>query len=157
MERRALFSACGRYRSTLLRTWADGGRVAFVMLNPSVADAEHDDPTIRRCIGFAKRWGYGGLEAVNLFAWRAVHPSDMKRAEEPVGPDGDAPLVRALSRCALVVAAWGVHGAHRGRGSEVASVLRAHGSLHHLGLTKEGHPRHPLYLRRDVEPQEWRA
>ena len=130
--------------------------MAFVMLNPSVADAEADDPTIRRCIGFARSWGFGGLVAVNLFAWRDTHPSGMKRAADPVGPEGDAPILEAARLASLTVAAWGVHGAHLGRGSQVAALLRAAGPLHHLGLTKDGHPRHPLYLRGDARPERWR-
>ena len=111
----AAFSPCGRYRWHLARTWdADGSRVAFVALNPSTADATHDDPTIRRCIGFARRWGAGGVDVVNLYAFRATKPRDLFAADDPVGPDNDAWIDAVVARADRVVLAWGHHGARDG-------------------------------------------
>lgn len=147
----ALVSPCGLYRYWLTRTWDQSRPPAcFVMLNPSTADAERDDPTVRRCVGFAKRWGWGGLAVVNLFAFRATSPKDLKRAQEPVGPDNDRHLLEFARRAGVAVAAWGAHGAHLGRAREVVALLRGAGvALHCLGTTADGSPRHPLYVRAD--------
>ncbi len=145
----AILSPCGRYRYSLTRTFFTGrGRVLFVMLNPSTADAEIDDPTIRRCIGFARRWGFQELAVANLFAWRATDPRELRQAVDPVGPENDRHLMR-LSGCAdAVIAAWGARGNYHNRAAEVLGLLE--GAIEHLGLTKQGHPKHPLYLRADV-------
>lgn len=124
----------------------------FVGLNPSTADETNDDPTIRRCIGFAKAWGFSGLVMTNLFAFRATDPKDMKRAADPVGTENDETLVKLAACCGLVVAAWGAHGSYRGRDREVRALLP---NLHYLKLTKDGHPSHPLYLPGDLTPQLW--
>ncbi len=163
MERSARFDRSGVYRYSLTRRWSGGGgAVAFVMLNPSTADALRDDPTIRRCIGFARAWGFGALEVVNLFAFRATHPSQLRAAADPVGPRNNRILRAALSRADAVVAAWGVHGSWGGRDRAVLRLLSARKDQtwpapQCLGLTKQGHPRHPLYLplnaaRRPYEP-----
>jgi hypothetical protein len=145
----AEFSPCRRYRYTLWRRW-DAGKpyCQFVGLNPSTADETHDDPTVRRCIDFAKRWGYGALCMTNLFAFRATDPEVMKAAEEPVGLMNDAWLKDVAARAGVVVAAWGVHGDHLDRARRALPLL---GQVRCLGLTKEGHPRHPLYVRADTE------
>jgi hypothetical protein len=145
----ATFSADRRYRYRLWRRW-DRTRpvVAFVMLNPSTADARHDDPTIRRCVGFARRWGHGGIEVVNLFAYRATNPRALRTVRDPVGPDNRRHIRGALRRAALVIVAWGA-GAD---GSLLAELVGARC----LGLTRAGRPRHPLYLRRDVRPAPFR-
>ncbi len=123
------------------------------MLNPSTADAAADDPTIRRCIGFARAWGFGALEVVNLFAYRATRPADLFAADDPVGPRNDR-FVRAAARsAAMVVAAWGVHGTRRGRDADVLATLRILGSVHCLGTTKRGQPRHPLFVRGETAAQ----
>jgi hypothetical protein len=154
MERSACFDASGRYRYCLTRRWAArGATVAFVLLNPSTADANLDDPTLRRCIGFAKRWGYAGLEVVNLFAWRATRPADLRRARDPVGPENDAHLLAAAARAGDVVLAWGIHGTLLGRGQAVLTLLRAQAPrLLCLGRTRGGQPRHVLYLPGDLRP-----
>ena len=150
----AEFSACRTYRYLLTRTWDAGReRIAFIGLNPSTADATQDDPTIRRIVSFARDWGYGGVDMLNLFAFRATDPRDMKAAADPVGPDNDRWLVEVAQRSAVTVAAWGVHGAHHDREAGIAGAL---GALHCLGTTQAGHPRHPLYLRRDTPRQPWR-
>lgn len=152
MERGADISRCGRYRYTLWRKWAPGETVMFIGLNPSTADATLDDPTIRRCIGFARAWGFGGLMMTNLFAWRATDPRDMKAAESPIGPFNNDVLWTAHMNAALTVAAWGAHGTHLGRDAAVRAMLPR---LHYLRLTKDGHPGHPLYLPASLRPVEW--
>jgi hypothetical protein len=156
---RAVYSDCGAYRYSLARTWdRAAGRLLFVMLNPSTASEVVNDPTVERCEQRTRRLGYGGFEVTNLFAFRATDPRDLRAAAEPVGPLNDAVLARAARRAIRIVAAWGVHGAHRGRGQEVAAMLRATGRpLCHLGLSKEGHPRHPLYLPYARQPEAWLA
>ena len=120
------------------------------MLNPSTADARRDDPTIRRCMGFARTWGYGGVEVVNLFALRATDPSRLRIARDPVGPENDAHIRAVARRSSALVVAWGIHGALRERDAEVLALLSRRAPTHSLGWTKDGHPRHPLYLRRDA-------
>lgn len=154
----AVFSPGRDYRYDLWRDMGDvcdqSRSVAFVGLNPSTADEQCDDPTVRRCIGFARSWGYGHFHMLNIFAFRATNPQNMCAVDDPVGSVNDEWLLRTAGRVDLVVAAWGTYGAHRGRGQEVRRLLEAV-ELHHLGLTKEGHPRHPLYLRADSEPELW--
>lgn len=135
----------GRYRYLLWRRWAEADSLLFIMLNPSTADAERDDPTIRRCIGFARSWGFGGVEVVNLFAWRATLPRALARARDPVGPHNDRAISQAVARSRAVIAAWGVHGALGDRDEQVAQLLAAT-RLRCLGLTRDGAPRHPLYV-----------
>ncbi|MAF09284.1 hypothetical protein CMK11_02435 [Candidatus Poribacteria bacterium] len=143
----AVFDETGAYRYRLGRSRSDGaGVVTFVMLNPSTADAQVNDPTIRRCIGFAWDWGYRDLIVVNLFAYRATTPRELRRASDPVGPANDEHVVAAAREADVVVAAWGVHGAMLGRDREVIGLLAGHASLQCLGVTKGGHPRHPLYM-----------
>lgn len=124
--------------------------VMFIGLNPSTADETKDDPTIRRCVGFAKRWGYEGIWMTNLFAYRATDPAVMKAVTDPVGPENNQRLQHYYSRSSLVIAAWGAHGNHIGRARQVMRML--HG-MHCLGRTKDGHPRHPLYVKGNVEPR----
>lgn len=148
----AVLSPCGLYRYRLLRVWDDSLPLcAFVMLNPSTADATSDDPTVRRCIGYARAWGCGSLVVVNLFAFRATSPDDMMAAADPVGPDNDRHIEAATGRCHHVVVAWGNHGSFKSRGAEVRFLLR-HRRLNHLGLTRTGQPKHPLYLRAGLLP-----
>lgn len=152
--RSAEISSCGRYRYALRRRWADtgSGEVCFILLNPSTADAEVDDPTVRRCVGFARRWGYDGLCIGNLFAFRATDPKLMRAQHDPVGPDNDAALLALARGAALRVAAWGVHGAHLGRGEAVRRMLSG---LCVLRLTRQGAPGHPLYLPGTATPVAW--
>lgn len=121
--------------------------MAIILLNPSTADANRDDPTLRRCIGFAREWGYGALEVVNLFAYRATRPQDLRRARDPVGTANDRHLLAAVKRAERVVGAWGVHGVFAGREAGVMAMLaQAEVRLFCLGRTQGGHPRHVLYL-----------
>lgn len=174
----AILSACGTYRYRLWREWRgtpdakwrmwtdDSGKpvvdgaghqlgepytCVFVMLNPSTADSGVDDPTIRRCVNFAKAWGYERMEVVNLFAYRATDPRALLRLnhdDDPVGPE-NLRHIRCLAddpTTHLIVCAWGAHGSHIGQADTVRGWMSDSG-LYHLGLTKDGHPRHPLYVR----------
>lgn len=147
----ATFSACRRYRYVLERRWDDDLPVVlFIGLNPSTADERADDPTVRRCTRFAKDWGFGSLILANLFALRSTDPRGLFDAVDPVGRWNDRWLTRLSGRAPLIVAAWGVHGSYQGRDRAVVDRLP---DVHCLGTTKEGHPRHPLYLRADTRPQ----
>jgi hypothetical protein len=156
MEAWANFSPCRRYRYDLWRKWPDSpevrhnGYVLFIGLNPSTADETNDDPTIRRCIAFARAWGYSGLCMANLFAFRATAPADMLAEHDPIGPENDEYLLRLASQALLVVAAWGTNGTHLQRDARVKNLLP---DLHYLRLTKDGHPGHPLYLPKTLLPQ----
>lgn len=144
----ATFSPCRKYRYTLSRTWdAESPPLVFIGLNPSTADETEDDPTIRRCIGFAKRDGFGGIIMLNLFAFRSTDPAGLKGVDDPVGPWNNDRISRACKDRA-VIAAWGVHGVLNRRDRDVR-ILLAGSDLRCLGRTKDGHPRHPLYLRSD--------
>lgn len=152
----AVISDCGQYRYRLRRTWdASIQTLGFVMLNPSTADAETDDPTIRRCMGFARDLGFGGISVANLYAYRATKPADLWRASDPVGPLNDATLTALFESPAvgMVVAAWGSN-ARADRVAQVAALPRA-ATLHALGLTKDGAPRHPLYMPKTATPLPW--
>lgn len=150
----AKFSPCGRYRYRLGRSWRPGGRyVLFVMLNPSIADEFVLDPTVRRCVDFAHRWGFDSLEVCNLFALRSTDPKALYTADDPIGPENDRHIMDAAVVASMVVCAWGVHGAHRDRGAEVRRRLGSWVDIHCLGTTKDGHPKHPLYLAASTQPQ----
>ena len=152
---RAVMSPCRIYRYVLWREWMVGESYAmFIGLNPSTADETHDDPTIRRCVGFAQRWGYQALCMTNLFAYRATDPDEMKMAGFcAVGPKNDEWLKRMAENAGIIIAAWGVHGRYRKRDREVMNMLP---DLSCLALTKDGHPGHPLYLKNDCRPIPFR-
>ena len=123
--------------------------VVFIGLNPSTADEHTDDPTIRRCMGFMKAWGFTGMYMVNLFAYRATDPNELRSVADPVGPENDEWIDGTIDGTSdFSVAIWGTNGSYMGRGKEVAGE---HKRLKCLGLTKGGHPKHPLYLRKDTE------
>jgi hypothetical protein len=144
----------GVYRYLLWRAWAPGRRALFIMLNPSTATATEDDPTIRRCIGFARAWGFDGLEVANLFALRSTDPTALYAHADPVGPLNDTTIADAAKRAGRVVCAWGAHGKLMARGAAVLCALWDAGIVPMvLGLTAGlAQPRHPLYMRKDVEP-----
>jgi len=156
----AEFSPCRKYRYELRRTWGDlldqgkPGFVAFCMLNPSTADENANDPTIRRCIAFADAWGWKSLVVVNLFAWRSPSPEAMMKEADPIGPQNDSFLESCASMTELFVCAWGNDGRHMERASKTVRHLREGGCLlHRLGeLTEKHQPRHPLYLKGDLKP-----
>jgi hypothetical protein len=151
----AVISPDGRYRYELRRQWAEGRPVLWIMLNPSTADAELDDPTIRRVIGFTRAWGYPGAVVVNLFAWRATDPAELLRAprSEVSGPDNASVLERLMAEAGLVVCAWGGHRAATKLPHPLVRALAvaSHKELWCLGKTASGAPRHPLYLKADTE------
>ncbi len=153
----AQFSRCRRWRYLLWRRW-DPARPAanFLMLNPSTADERRLDPSCTRARNFAERWGYGALIVTNVFGWRATDPGEMKAARDPVGAGNDAAIVRAAREAAVVVCAWGNHGAHLERAASVHSLLRGTGvRLHYLRMNGAGHPAHPLYLPGALDPVPW--
>lgn len=150
----AVYSDCERYRYALTRSWDETGRkLVFIMLNPSTADETRNDPTLERCERRARAMGYGAFRVVNLFAWRATDPKDLKASDAPEGPDNMSVLQDACDWADSVIAGWGVHGAHLGQGPRIAGLLNT--PLTHLGLTKDGHPRHPLYVSYAVLPSPW--
>lgn len=183
----AQFSGCGRYRYRLTRELGGKLTITFVMLNPSTADANKDDPTIRRCKGFAKDWGYGRLVIVNLYEFRSTAPKDMWRIHaagaDIVGEDNDSAIVRATmeSRVSpanaagtsvhladghqpgIVVCAWGKGGTVDKKllafhSERVTRVAKlVCGDLYCLGVNGDGSPKHPLYLPEDTEAQLWRG
>jgi hypothetical protein len=123
------------------------------MLNPSTADAELDDPTIRRCAGFSLAAGYSGIVVGNLFAWRATKPIELTKASDPIGPENDFHLADIVSAAPVVVCAWGARGNLYGRNEQVGRIIRAAGKVPHcLRVTKDGHPAHPLYLPAILKP-----
>lgn len=145
----AVFSQDGMFRYLLTRIWGTEPPAVFLMLNPSTADAFVEEPTVRRCMGFARRWSCGGLVVVNLFGLRATDPKVMLAHAEPVGERNDDVLA-AVAQMDVKhwVAAWGRPGTHRGRAVEVRELLASEGvQLQYLGLTDGGQPRHPLYLK----------
>lgn len=149
----AIFDPTRTYRYSLYREWGDPSHKAtFIMLNPSTADEVRLDPTVTRCCGYAKRWGYGAIEVVNIFAYRSTDPKGLLAVADPVGKENDHYILAAVEDAALVVAAWGVHGALQDRGRIVQDLLADRCALTSLGVTKDGHPRHPLYLRADALP-----
>lgn len=138
------------YRYLLGRSWAGlttpPARVCWIMLNPSTADASQDDPTIRRVRGFTSLWGFNGFTVVNLYALRSTDPAALRSHPDPVGPDNDAMLMRAVNAATFVVLAWGAN-AEQERAKCVMTRLRERNNVFHLGLTKSGQPRHPLYVK----------
>lgn len=148
MHKAATISDCGAYRYRLSRTWAvQHATMAFVMLNPSTADADVDDPTIRKCIGFATRSGYGGIEVVNLYAYRATDPKNLRAAGYPVGPDNDEHTEAVCRQATTVVCAWGVNAEGLSRPAEVLRMLKGWGiKPRALRINQRGTPLHPLML-----------
>ncbi len=153
----AIYSDCERYRYALTRIWdPSGGRVLFVMLNPSTATEVQNDPTVERCERRARALGFGSFRVTNIFAWRDTDPKKMRAAADPIGPENDAAILEGSQWADTIVAAWGTHGAHLDRGAAVARLLQGTGKqLFHLGLTQAGHPKHPLYIAYTQQPTPW--
>jgi len=153
----AFYSDCERYRYALTRIWEPKGqRALFIMLNPSTATEVQNDPTVERCERRARALGFGAFRVCNIFAWRDTDPRAMRAAAEPVGPENDAAIVTACDWADRIICAWGTHGAHLERGAAVTRLLRSAGlPLWHLGLSKAGHPKHPLYISYSKQPVEW--
>jgi hypothetical protein len=143
--RGAVFSDDGIYRYVLWRIWDESKpMINFIGLNPSTADAENDDPTMRRCQKFARSWNYGGFYMTNLFGFKATRPSELKKASDPVGIDNNKWLIEIESRVDKVVFAWGINGVFLNRDKEVTGLIT---QAYYIELTKDGYPKHPLYLK----------
>ena len=156
VESDATFDETRTYRYTLGRRWHPGKPiVAFLMLNPSTADENVLDPTLKRCMNFAGQWGYGGMEIANLFAYRSTNPQLLRHLDDPVGPENDRHILEVEQRCAMIVAGWGVHGTYRNRVNAVLTLRQYPEKWFCLGTTKNGEPRHPLYLASTTMPQPY--
>lgn len=149
----AEFSPSGIFRYRLWRVWnSDLPRLAVCMLNPGTADAEKNDPSVRRCIGFAKAWGHGGLVVINMFAFRATDPQKMFGTEDPIGPRNDWIIQDSAIEYGEILVAWGAGGKHKDRAGHVLGLLeQENAKIYCLGKTKHGYPKHPLYVRTDQE------
>lgn len=158
MIKSAQISDCGKYRFILTRIWDDTKRAAvFIMLNPSTADGKEDDPTIRRCINFAKSWNCGSINVVNLFDLRTSSPEEMKKAEAPISRDNNfivyMTVRKAVMLNALIICAWGNHGCYLGQDKKILDLInQAGGDPMALKVSKAGQPCHPLYLKADSMP-----
>lgn len=144
----AELSPCRKYRYNLSRSWGSGKHCAFIMLNPSNADAEHDDPTIGRCISYAQEWGYDGFHVCNLFTFITPYPPVMKKAADPVGPHADINIQRIVAAVhaqgGVCVAAWGNHGTFMGRGAVVLQMFKDWNiPLYAFRVTNKNQPVHP--------------
>ena len=149
INKTANFSSCRKYRYSLSRIWDKQKKfVLFIGLNPSTADEGMDDPTIRRCSGYAQHWGYGGFMMVNLFAYRTTLPSNLKKVKYPVGKDNDKYIVKLSKKADITVAAWGNNGNLYRRDKQVLSLVP---NLMCLKVNKSGQPAHPLYLKKDLK------
>jgi hypothetical protein len=153
----AIYSDCEAYRYELTRVWDAAGRKAlFVMLNPSTATEVQNDPTVERCERRARALGFGAFRVCNIFALRQTDPKVMRAHPEPIGPANDAAILDGCAWADTIVCAWGTHGDHLDRGRHVETLMRGTGApLHTLGLTRQGHPRHPLYIGYAARPETW--
>lgn len=168
MDKDAVISEDGVYRYTLSRTWDySKGKVAFMMLNPSTADATDDDATVRRCINFAKSWGYGGIYIGNLFAYRSRYPKDLLSVDYPIGPKNLMFLARMFVDSEIIVCAWGngkILKALEDRAKNPESIRYYYeplkwfrDKLTFLELSKDTIPKHPLYLRGNLTPKPYKG
>jgi len=147
------YSACKHYRYLLSRSWQQGaGRVVFIGLNPSTADAVNDDPTIKRCVDYAARWGFAHMDMVNLFSFRATQPELLMAAKNPVGPCNDSWLDKSIARSDLAIACWGNHGSYLNRSSLIND---RYPQLLCLKTTARSQPAHPLYLSAALLPRPY--
>lgn len=153
----AVYSDCEKYRYALTRIWEPAGtKVLFVMLNPSTATEVQNDPTVERCERRARTLGFGSFCVTNIFAWRDTDPRKMRAATDPIGPENDTTILDFSNWADTIICAWGTHGAHMERGTQVEHLLRqTQKPLYHLGLSKAGHPKHPLYIAYSEQPQLW--
>ena len=153
MIKSATLSDCRTYRYSLSRTWDNSkAYVLFIGLNPSTADENKDDPTIRRCIDYAKSWGFGGLKMVNLFAYRATLPSDLKKADFPIGVDNDKHIKELSSSASITIVAWSNDGSYLNRDKEVLELIK---NPMCLNINKPRQPSHPLYQKKDLKPKSY--
>lgn len=155
----ATWSPCRRYRYTLRRSNLQGmfepglHAVAFLLLNPSTATETEDDPTIRRCIGFARAWGFGELVILNVYALRSTDPAGLWTVDDPVGPENDAAIAEVAGQVERVVCGWGKH--PRPKRIERVAELLAGRDTYALAVNKDGSPKHPLYIARDTDPSRY--
>lgn len=150
MKNTAELSKDRKYRYALWRTWDENkGTVLFICLNPSTADEKENDPTVNKCIKYAKKWGYGSVCMANLFAFRATDPSDMKASKNPIGLENDAWLKKLSKTAKLTIAAWGNEGSFMGRSTQVKNLLP---NMKCIKINKTGEPSHPLYRSLDLKP-----
>tara|TARA_B110000008_G_scaffold162009_1_gene162581 strand:+ start:1098 stop:1574 length:477 start_codon:yes stop_codon:yes gene_type:complete len=153
IKKSAVFSTCKTYRYSLTRKWDLNQKlILFIGLNPSTADENDDDPTIKRCMRYAYKWGYGGLIMANLFAFRATLPSDLKKANRPTGVDNNKFIIEHQKESAIVVVAWGNDGALYNRDKEVLELITRPMCLK---VNKSGQPAHPLYQKKDLSPIQY--
>ncbi|MBW4523309.1 MAG: DUF1643 domain-containing protein [Scytolyngbya sp. HA4215-MV1] len=153
MQMGAVIDSTGNYRYLLWREWnPQAPKISFVMLNPSTADAATNDPTIRRCIGFAQTWGFGSIEVVNLFAYRATRWLDLRNATDPIGTENDRYLINTAHQAHTLLLAWGNSGQWQNRHQAVIQLLGDRSPLYCLGTTHSGQPRHPLYQPGNLQP-----
>lgn len=164
----AEFSKCRHYRYTLFRKWdpvtdmfappEQKGFVQFLCLNPSTADEVVNDPTVARCIRYARVWGYEGMCMTNAFAWRDTDPAKMKAAAEPIGRDNNNWIAEVALKASLIICAWGEHALHLNRAQTVKEILveNARAKLHFLKLNSSGEPGHPLYLSASLTPKPYK-
>jgi hypothetical protein len=163
IEYGAILDDNGSYRYSLWRAWsAHHPGIVFILLNPSTADEQRNDPTIRRCMGFARAWNFGSMEVVNLFAYRATDYKELFNVSDPIGEENNRFLIQAVERCSTVVLGWGNRGTFLSRDRQVIQLLTGRNDVYCLGMTKDGQPRHPLYIKGDanLEPvdmssEEW--
>ncbi|MCO4470957.1 MULTISPECIES: DUF1643 domain-containing protein [Streptococcus] len=153
MKKEAILSEDRKYRYILSRIWDEAKpTVLFIGLNPSTADETTDDPTIRRCINFAKSWGYGGILVANLFAFRSTNPQRLYTEQDPVGSANDFYIKEYSDKSKLTIACWGNHGNFINRSEEVCKLVN---SLYCLDINKSGEPKHPLYVKHNITPKPY--
>lgn len=152
----AFLSPCNRYRYRLWRIWNNGKpSLGWIMLNPSTADANLNDATIKRCMAFARDLGYGGIEVANLYGWRATKPYDLKSALDPIGPQNPGHLIDVVRASRIVICAWGQHDRKLfdlGPGWRERLTENFPGKAHALRVNSDGTPAHPLYLPGELKP-----
>lgn len=159
-KRTAEFSPCRDYRYRLAQIWDEKtAPLYWLMLNPSTADEQRNDPTVEGCERRARKWGYGGCVIFNIFAYRATEPKNLKLHADPIGVENDKWMKKLarLSRENDVIAAWGAHGVYQNRSQNVCDIFRSKkGRLSALQINKSGEPRHPLYIPRVLKPQPFK-
>lgn len=147
----AEFSSCRKYRYALWRIWDERKPlVMFIGLNPSTANESTDDPTIRRVVSFAVKWGYGGVYMMNLFAWVTPYPVELKKCKDPLG-DNDGWLETISIRCDRVICSWGAFKEARERAKKVMEMFEGYA----LVVNSDGTPRHPLYVPGNTVPVKY--
>ena len=154
---KAVYSSCKKYRYSLTRIWnEEGKKLHFVMLNPSTATEIQNDPTVERCERRARILNFGSFRVTNIFAWRDTDPKKMKCAIEPIGLLNDDAILSGCNWGDCTIAAWGNHGIYLSRGFDVMELLRKSGKpIFHLGISKTGQPKHPLYISYEILPKIW--